>query len=43
MASLTALAAATTVGNPKLNITIFVIFVLVTLTIVIKVVSKTPT
>ena len=37
MASLTALAAATTVGNPKLNITIFVIFVLVTLTIVIKV------
>ena len=37
MASFTALAAATTVGNPKLNITIFVIFVLVTLTIVIKV------
>ena len=37
MSSLTALASATTVGNPTLNIAIFVIFVLVTLTIVIKV------
>ena len=37
MSSLTALASATSVGNPTLNISIFVIFVLVTLTIVIKV------
>jgi len=37
MAGLTSLAAATTVGNPTLNISIFVIFVLVTLTVVIKV------
>ena len=37
MAGLTSLAAATTVGNPTLNISIFVIFVLVTLTVVIQV------
>ena len=37
MAGMTSLAAATTVGNPTLNISIFVIFVLVTLTVVIKV------
>ncbi|MCA0321348.1 MAG: cation acetate symporter [Actinobacteria bacterium] len=37
MAGLTSLAAATTVGNATLNISIFVIFVLVTLTVVIKV------
>ncbi|HPQ73057.1 MAG: cation acetate symporter [Phycicoccus sp.] len=37
MAGLNSLAAATTVGNPTLNISIFVIFVLVTLTVVIKV------
>ncbi|MCA0293197.1 MAG: cation acetate symporter [Actinobacteria bacterium] len=43
MAALTSLAAATTVGNAKLNIAIFVIFVLVTLTVVVKVASGKKT
>ena len=43
MTSLSTLATATTVGNPKLNIGIFLAFVVFTLAIVIRVASGKKT